>query len=442
MRAEELALPIMRALVKRPRVADVVFRLDKWGNIVGPDRFTNPYPIYERMREWGPVSYSPFFQQWAVVGYDEAREVLNSPAFGVAPQMDLLLSVRPYSNLSDHTKAVLSKAVLFTDPPVHTRLRSLVNRAFTPKQMARLEPNVATLARANLVELLEGSSGTTAGAAPDLMAGFAAPLPINVIADLLGVPEDKWAWMARASEQIRELLDPFVVVDVAKIDASVDELSTYFSDLADERLADPQDDLITGLVQAETDGERLDRIELISMIAILMIAGHETTTGALGNAIVALADHPEERQMLVDQPDLWPNAVEELLRFDTTLQTDPRAALENADVAGVKIKRGQNLTVMLGAVNRDPRRWTDPNELRVDRENPAPLSFGHGIHHCIGAALARMELRIGLQTFLELFGDYTIDTKQVTWLTSLAFRRPTYLPVRPGGPGGPGGPST
>lgn len=425
MRKEEVALAVLRGLVKRPRLADAVFRFDKWGNILGPDRFVDPYPIYERMRAAGPVSFSPFFQQWAVVGYDEAREVLTSPSFGVAAQLDLLLEARPYVNLADRTKSLLRNALLFTDPPLHSRLRSVVNRAFTPRQMARLEPRITELAD----RLLRDIAGDPT---PDLMASFAEPLPINVIAELIGVPEERWDWVKATSTKIREVVDPFIVVDPRSVDSLCDDIAAYYGELADERLAHPQDDLLTSLVHAEAQDATIDRDELISIISILMLAGHETTTGALGNAVVALARNPSQRQLLMANPDLWPNAVEELLRFDTAIHTDPRAAHETTTIAGQTIRRGQNVTIMLGAVNRDPQHFLNPNELRLDRENPNGLSFGHGIHHCVGAALARLELRIGLQAILDAFGEYTIDETALTWKSSLAFRSPTKLLVTRG----------
>lgn len=425
MRREEVALSVLRGLVRRPRLADAVFRFDKWGNILGPDRFVDPYPIYERMREAGPVSFSPIFQQWAVVGFEEAKEILSSPDFGVAAQLDLLLEARPYADLADGTKALLRSALLFTDPPLHTRLRSVVSRAFTPRQMQRLEPRVSDIAHRLLAEIAGDPN-------PELMASFAEPLPINVIAELIGVPEDRWSWVKQTSTRLREVTDPFVVVDPASVDATCDDLASYYGDLADQRLADPRDDLLTSLVHAEADDGTINRSELISIIAILMLAGHETTTGALGNSIVALARNPAQRRLIRENPALWPNAVEELLRFDTPIHTDPRAANTTTIVAGETIKEGQNLTIMLGAVNRDPRRFTDPNQLRLDRENPTGLSFGHGIHHCIGAALARLELRIGLQCVLDTFGDYAIDETKLTWKTSLAFRSPTHLSIKRG----------
>jgi len=407
--------------VKRPRLADALFRLDKWGNIFGPDRFVDPYPIFERMRKSGPVSFSPLLQQWAVVGYDEARQVLSSPSFGVAGQMDMLLSARPYSNLSDTSKALFRNALLFTDPPLHTRLRSVISRAFTPRQMARLEPRVQSLVDQLLEQIRDDP-------AADLVCTLTEPLPIQVIGELIGVPEERWAWLTAISTTLRTMLDTFTVVDPTVIDATSEQITAYWGELADQRLAEPRNDLITSLAHEAAEGN-IDRSELVSLLMILLLAGHETTTGALGNALVALARHPDQRDLVRRDPSLWPNAIEELLRFDTVVQTDPRVAFEDVTIGGQTIKKGQNLTVMMGAVNRDPRRFGEPNRLRLDREDPAPLSFGHGIHHCIGAALVRLEMRIALPAAVQVLGDYSIDEDELAWKTSIAFRGPTRLPV-------------
>lgn len=423
MHIEQVSIPLLRALINRPRLADAVFRFDKWGNILGPDRFEDPYPIYERMHRSGPVSFSPIYQQWAVTGYEEALEVLSSKSFGVAAQLEVLLTVRPYSKLNNHTKELFRNILLLSDPPKHTRLRSLVNRAFTARQISRLEPGIEQITQALLAEVADDPC-------PDVIAGFADPLPIRVISDLLGVPSSDWELIKRLSTEIRDVFNPFAVLDPKAIDFSFAELSRYYSGLADRRMADPQDDLLTALVKAEVDGHRLSRTELLSVVALLMLAGHETTTGVLGNSIVALARFPDQRTLIQQDPSLWPNAVEELLRFDTALQTDPRAAKETVHIDSQTIKEGQNLTVMLGAANRDPRRFDDPDTLRLDRPDPSPLSFGKGIHHCIGAALARMELRIGLQAFIDAFGAYTINPDAIVWKQSLSLRGPAHLFVQ------------
>ncbi len=423
-RREELALHVVRGLVRHPRLADAVFRFDRWGNILGPDRFVDPYPIYERMRSSGPVSFGPLLQQWAVVGYDAAREVLHSPSFGVSGQIELLLDVRPYSQLSDRSRTLLRHLLLFTDPPLHSRLRAAVSRAFTPRKVQRLEPKVRTI-----TERLIGAIALAPE--PELMASVAEPLPVQVIAELIGVPDERRDWVAATSDVLRRLGDPFVPLDPTEIDRTVDEIATYYGALADERAARPTDDLLSELVVSEARGE-IDRTELLSLLVILLFAGHETTTGAIGNAVIALGRHREQRDLLRARPDLWPNAVEELLRYDTVLQTDPRQALEDVTIAGRKIRAGQNLTVLLGAANRDPARFVGPDQLRVDRDDPAPLSFGHGIHHCLGAALTRLELSVVLPVLVESLGSYEIDEGRLAWKTSLAFRCPTHLSVRRG----------
>lgn len=423
-RREEVGLAVLRGLVKRPRLGDAVFRFDRWGNIFGPDRFTDPYPIFERMRGAGPVSFSPILQQWAVVGHAEARHVLSSPSFGVAGQMEVLLGTRPYTKLSDEAKALFRAALLFTDPPLHTRLRAVISRAFTPRQMAKLEPRI----RALVDDLLQP---IVALPNPDLVPAFTEVLPVRVIGELIGVPEVDWPWLATTSATLRSMFDTITVVDPAVVDVTAHELLRYFGDLAEERLADPQDDVMTVLAGAAADGQ-IDRLELASLAMILIVAGHETTTGALGNALVALAAHPEQRALVRDDPSLWPNAVEELLRYDPVVQTDPRSALEDVEVGGRTIKKGQNLTIMVGAVNRDPLRYETPDQLRLDRPDPAPLSFGHGIHHCLGAALVRTELRLALPALVDALGDYTLLDGQPEWGNSIAFRGPRRLLVRRG----------
>ena len=421
-RREEVALRVVRGLVRHPRLADAVFHFDRWGNILGPDRFVDPYPIYERMRRSGPVSFGPLLQQWAVVGYAEAREVLHSPAFGVAGQMDLLMDARPYSSLSEPTRALFRNVLLFTDPPLHTRLRATISRAFTPRQMRSLEPRIRSITE-RLVDRIAQDP------APELMASVAEPLPIQVIGELIGVPEDRWSRLAAASGVLRRVVDPFVPLDPAEVDRTMSELASDHGALADIRAAHPADDLLSDLVRTEAEGQ-VDRTELLSLLIVLLFAGHETTTGAIGNAVVALGRHPDQQHLLRTRPELWPNAVEELLRYDTVLQTDPRQALEDVTIAGRTIRAGQNLTVMLGAANRDPSRFDDADRLRVDRIDPSPISFGHGIHHCIGAALARLELTIVLPAILEALGPYRVDEAGLRWKTSLAFRSPTHLPVR------------
>ena len=422
VRVEQIAFPVIRQIAKRTRLAKVVFGLVGTENPFEPEFYVDPYPRVNKLWDKGPVFYHRIFGQWMVLGYDEVHELLRSSDTAVSETVDLLLSVRPYSALSAQAKSSFSKWVLLTDPPNHTRLRSLVSPAFTPRRIAGWEPRVAEVAS----ELIEAMRQTEE---PDVAADFATKLPIYVIGDILGLPRDRWDWLKEASDSIAGLLDPFLAFDPVAMNRHFADLHAYFVSIAAERRTEPRDDLISVLVQA-ADGDALTDEELVAMIQILMMAGHETTTGMLGNSIVALAAHPDQRELFRTRPDLRENAIEELIRFDSSVTSGIRVATKEIRLGDKTIKAGARVAILWGAANRDPRRWPDANELRLDRENPRPISFGHGIHHCIGAALARMEMRVGLGAFIDAFGDYTIDTSRVEWKKSGTLRGPVVLPVR------------
>jgi cytochrome P450 len=423
-RLDRLSLPIVRSIASKPRLTELLFGRTRWGNQFTPDASRDPYPTHEVIRADGPVTWHPLYRQWFVTGYDEALAILSSPDVIVGGQRELVLACRPHSKMSPHCRDLMRKFLLFVDPPDHTRLRRLVSRAFSPRQVARLEAAAERQAECLLAAL---------GPVPcvDMFAAFNAPFPIQVIADLLGIPEEDWAWTRTLSDALTRFLDPFPDFDVDAVDALLGDGIAYFDQLVEARRITPTDDLISDLVAAEDENDRLDRFETVAIVMFLMFAGHETTSGMLGNAMLALAEFPEQRAWVRDEPERWPNAVEELLRYDTALQIDPRAAGADFTVGGQTIRKGQNIILMLGAANRDPRRWPDADVLRLDRDDPRPISFGHGIHHCLGAALARMELRVGLRRFVEGFGDYTIDPEEVVWKEHMVLRGPIMLPVCP-----------
>ena len=423
MRIEQFLLPAIRQVVSRPKLAAAMFKYDKWGNPFAPESFADPYPLFELMRADGPITFRKMWQQWFVTGYDEAREVLSSDAFITANQVEVLLEVRPWSQMSTQAKEFMALWLLLIDPPVHTRLRGLVNRAFTPRRIAELRPRIEALTDELIDEMLKSD-------APDVAVTLCRQLPIAVIADLLGLPRERWEWSRITTEGIVKLINPMEGFDPDELTAIVADMHDYWGSLADERLKNPQDDLMTALVQAEDEGDRLSRQELIAVIAFLMAAGHETTTNLLGNGIIALARNPEQRALVRNNPELWPNAVEEIARYDTSVKVSPRATAREVTIAGHTIPAGQNIAVQLPAANRDPRRFDRPNELILDRENPSPISFGHGAHYCLGANLARMELQVGLSKFVEAFGDYTIE--QLEWKESPVLRGVSRLIVRPG----------
>jgi pimeloyl-[acyl-carrier protein] synthase len=434
MRKEQILFPVVRQVAKRPRLAGALFKMRGYESPFVPERYSDPYTSFERMRERRDAAdkgifYHRVLRQWMVVGYEETLEVLRSPSISVAGTIETYLTVRPYSSLSPTAKRAFSQWLLFIDGPDHTRLRSLVSRAFTPKSISSFEPRIRSIVDELLKNLLsqgQGQSGL------DVMAGFAIPLPIFIIAELLGLPRERWEWLQAASRVISGLIDPFKKFDPHQASRTFEELHEYFTDICEQRRNAPRNDLISVLTQAADDGERLTTDELIAMIGFLMFAGHETTSALLGNSIVALANNPTQRTLLIDQPDLIENAVEELIRFDTSVPATARTATADIEIAGHKVKRGERIGMIWNAANRDPTHWPDANRLLLDRNDPRPISFGHGIHHCLGAALARLELKVALPAFLAAFGEYQIDPDTIQWNQSLGIKGPTVLRITHG----------
>ncbi|MEM7274153.1 MAG: cytochrome P450 [Actinomycetota bacterium] len=421
MRREQVLVPLVRQIVKRPRLAAALFRLDPWGNPFSDEMLDDPMVLAPAIRNSGPVHWHPLYQQWFITGYDEAREVLASPHVGTENQMEVLLDVRPYTKLSRRSRALFRNLLLLTDPPKHTRLRGLVNRAFTPRQVARLEPMMLAM----IDELLADFDDEL-----ELMGDFAVPLPAMVISELFGFERSDWAWLRDVSARVAKMIDPIRGFEVADIDGAIDELYDRILTLAAIRRSDPTDDLVTGLALAEAeDGDRLSEDELVSVAALILFAGHETTSGMIALSVLMLREQPEQLSLLRERPELWSNAVEELLRFDPTLRSDPRTVNEDFELGGHTLKKGQNIVVLPQLANRDFRRLPDADDLRVDREDPAPLSFGHGIHYCLGANLARAELRLALPPLLDAIDDRVVDRRNIEWRESISLRGPTRFPL-------------
>jgi pimeloyl-[acyl-carrier protein] synthase len=422
MRKEQIAFPIIRQVVKRPSLTSSLFRMMRTENTFAPEFYVDPYPTFNTWRDKGPVFFHPVFGQWMVTGFAEAQELLRSTDTSVSENAEALFSVRPYSQLSDQARSGLKSWMLLSDPPDHTRLRALVSRTFTPKRLASWEPRSAAVAN-ELIEIVRAQTN------PDVVSEFTTKLPIYVIGEILGLPRERWDWLKTKSDMVAKLLDPFLAFDPVVMNRQLDELRSYFLEVAALRRAEPHDDLISALVQA-VEGDVLTDDEFVAMVELLMMAGHETTTLMLGNSIVALAAHLEQRELFRSQPELRSNAVDELLRFDTSVTTVVRLATRECTLGGKTIKKGARIAVLPGAANRDPRRFADANELKLDRENPHPISFGNGMHHCIGATLARMELRIGIGAFVDAFGDHTVDPTTIIWKQSGALRGPVSLRVQ------------
>ncbi len=364
-----------------------------------PSFLADPYPAYARLRAEEAVHKSPALQAWVLTGYDACAEVLrdherfSSESRHATSQIGRTLNRQRLESPLGHVPTVLN-----VDPPVHTRLRSLVNRAFTPRVVEGLRPRIEQVT-ASLLADAEGDGPF------ELMGALAQPLPVIVIAELLGVPPADRELFKRWSNAIAATTD--VLGSPAILEAARDAsqaLAGYIADVVRERMAAPREDLISLLLRAEESGERLSREELLAFSILLLVAGNETTTNLIGNGMLALLREPPETwAALRSQPERVPAAVEELLRFDSPVQGVVRFAARDGEIDGVRVAAGETVLAMVGAANRDPARFGDPDRPDLGRDVRHHLSFGMGIHYCLGAPLARVEAEAAFEALVRRF---------------------------------------
>jgi cytochrome P450 len=308
--------------------------------------------------------------------------------------------------------------MLFRDAPDHTRLRSLVNKAFTPRRVAALEARVEEIVDRQLDHLTQTDS-------PEFMSQFAYPVPALVICELMGLPLADHTLIQSCAPALAARLDPSPMRNPAKLaaaDQAVQQLSDYLLEVIAKRRADPGDDLLSGLITAEEHGNALDQDELVAMAILLLIAGHETTANLLGNGLVALLRHPEQWERLRADKSLDRPAVEELLRFDGPIQMTQRIALQDVEVGAAAIPSGSLAILCLSAANRDPAIFDQPRTLDLARDPNPHLGFGGGAHFCVGAALARMETRVALRAISDRLPHLSLAKQRLKWRPSFTIR--------------------
>ncbi|MEU1055352.1 cytochrome P450 [Streptomyces sp. NPDC005876] len=377
----------------------------------------DPHPVYARLRERGPVhrvrplGSEPGHQTWLVVGYEAARAALADPRLSKDPAGIGL------TFLDDE---LIGKYLLTTDPPQHTRLRSLVTRAFTARRVEALRPRIGRITDGLLDAMLPLGRA-------DLVASFAYPLPITVICELLGVPElDRAAFREMSTEVVAPS-------DAESEHDAIVRLAAYLTDLIeDKRCAGPADDLLSDLIRTTSeDGDRLSAEELRGMAYLLLVAGHETTVNLLANAVLALLTHPGQLAALRADMSLIDGAVEEALRWEGPVGNATfRYAVEPLEIDGVPVGKGDTVMVCLTAADRDPARHPDPHRFDIRRETRGHLAFGHGIHYCLGAPLARLEARTALASLLERAPALALDGPPGDWLPGRLVRGVRSLPIR------------
>lgn len=419
--------------VARERLARALFWSvrrtgDLGAQLFSPDARRDPYPVYDRIRDAGPLYRSRF--GWYTASHAVVERTLRNPRFGHAGYeqphdlVSRLLAPRRDPQLVD---PVGPESMIGMNPPDHTRLRGLVAKVFTPRAIERLRPRIETLSH----DLLDEPART---GSVDLMADFAGVLPVLVICEVLGIPTSERARMKQWGGDIAAALDLSSSARAQRrANAAMRTLHRYFEDLFAQRRRAPGDDVLSSLLAVEEQGDRLTQRELLATCLLLLLAGFETTVNLIGNGTLALLAHPEQLGLLRERPDLVPNAVEEMLRYDSSVQVTSREAVDDVEVEGVRIRAGTFVVELLGGANRDPAVFADPARFDVTRANArSHLAFAAGPHHCLGASLARLEGEVAFRALLDRFPSLQLAAEPT--------RRPTFvlrglatLPLRVGG---------
>ena len=395
-------------------------------NPLSPDFIRNPYPFYQQLRSRAPMLASPFGGILAS-RHADVTAVLRDKRFG-KDFVQRITQRQGAAILDEPVYRSMRHWMLTQDPPDHTRLRGLVVKAFTARRVEGMRPRIQAIVDQSIDRVI-------ARGQMDLIDEFAFRLPVIVICDMLGIPEEDHPIFFQRERTGGRLLDP-VPMNRSEIDAAnaAHLASTaYFQGLFERRRRQPGDDLTTQLVQAEEGGSQLSNEELTANIILLFGAGHETTVNLIGNGLLALHRHPAQLALLKARPDLTANAVEEFLRYDSSVQLTSRVALEDIDdVGGRPIPKGENVLCLLGSANHDPAAYPDhPDQLDITRANIRPQSFGGGIHFCLGAQLARIEAEVAIATLLRRLPGLTLDdADKPEWRPTFVLRGLKRLPAR------------
>jgi cytochrome P450 len=388
----------------------------------------DPYPTYARLHEEGPLHYVQVGAKWAVwsiFSYAECSSIAKDPRLSAKRAQQMLLSL-PISRQGEFKELarMLGLWLIFMDPPEHTRLRKLLNKGFSPAAIEGLRPQVEAIVDGMLKPLRRGSE-------LDLMREFANPMPVRIILEMLGIPQelrDTFVEWSRAIAVFRGSPERTVEQARAAQDALV-ELTAFFRKTVEERRRNQGNDLISLLIDIEEEGEVLTEEELYAQCIALLFAGHETTRNLIGNGMYTLLRHPEKTAELRETPEMIRTAVEEILRYESPVQFTARVLKEDMEVCGQRIPKKWTMLCMLGAANRDPKKFKDPNELNLKRLNNEHLAFSAGPHFCIGAQLARLEGQVALLNLVQRFPEMKLVGPRPEWASTFGFRGLQSLPV-------------
>ena len=388
----------------------------------------DPYPTYARLHEEGPLHYVDVGSKWAVwsiFSHAECSSIAKDPRLSAKRARQMLLPL-PLSRQSEFSELarMLSLWLIFMDPPEHTRLRKLLNKGFSAAAVEGLRPQAEAIVDQMLKPLQHGSE-------VELMSEFANPMPVRIISELLGVPQALHGTFVNASRAIAVFRgNPNRTVEEARAaqDALI-ELTEFFRKTVAERRRNKGTDLISLLIDIEEEGEVLTEEELYAQCIALLFAGHETTRNLIGNGMYTLLKNPQQTAELREKPEMIRSAVEELLRFESPVQFTARVLKEDIEVCGQHIPKGWTVLCMLGAANRDPKQFKEPNQLNLNRLNNQHLAFSAGLHFCIGAQLARLEGQIAILNLVQRFPEMKLTGPRPEWASTFGFRGLKSLPV-------------
>ena len=390
--------------------------------LLDPEVLANPYPLYQRLRTEVPVHWDPYLHAWVVTRYDDVITVLHQFSADRTPTPEQfaamgLAELGPIAQL-------MTRQMLFMDAPAHTRLRGLASMAFTPARVEVLRSHIREIVDTLMEPLLRAGR-------MDVINDLAAPLPAIVTAEMLGVPTSDCDQLKAWSADFAEVLGNFQHNPdrASRTLKCVEEMTAYFREAIHRMKTEPRDGLINAFMTAEMDGDRLTEEEIIANCIVTMVGGQETTTNLIGNGLLSLLRNPDQLQRLRDDLTLIPSAVEELLRYESPSQHTARICPQDTELGGKQIRKGQAVIAVMGAGNRDPERFPDPDRLDVGRTDNRHLAFGWASHFCFGAALARIEGQLTLEAIVRRTSNMALEPGPLVWRENMGLRGLTALPV-------------
>jgi cytochrome P450 len=391
-----------------------------------PEFRADPNPFYRRLREEDPVHwglpYEPYFEgAWHIASYVDVSAMLKDPRLGKAAAADERMAALPVE--AQEYLGMLNLALLRADPPDHTRLRALVSKAFTPRMVEHLRPRVEAISTALLDE---------AETAPeiDLIDQYAFPLSITVITEMLGLTYDdreqlkRWAAVLVAAQECKRTPEMYGPAGQASA-----EVVAFFHEQIVRQRERPRPGILSDLIAVRDQGDKLSENELIVTCALLLIAGHDTTVNLIGNGMLALLRNPDQLALLREHPEMISSAIEEFLRYDSSTQMTGRIAREDVEFGGKLIHQGDQINLLMGSANHDPAQFTDPDQLDITRKDNRHIAFGHGIHYCLGAPLARLEAQVAIPLLLRRRPDLHLTATEPERRETIGFRGLKHLPV-------------